>query len=211
VTTCPCAGLPESVRLHLWRAPLWDKDSYKTNFLEFKRSRGLPLSPVEVPQPAREAWAGKSDLSVDIPGITEWRAALALAVEEGFPEARDDGLPVSEPDGTLREEKGWVFEQLQDAVEGGEAAYLQMLQAYMHGDASVVEPEWQPLCAEMLRVAAQLESIPGNQSGAAEAAPSVGSQWSAVASKHWCPWLLPKQLRANVAGRILAVSTAVSF
>ena len=160
-----CAELPEAVEMKLWRAPMFEVSKYALNYDNFCSVRGRPLSPMPPLRPCEASWtAGSVGVSQgSIPTEKDWQVACSAVVKQGFPDAEE--APVTEADPTLVEEKGWVFDELSSLVKGGEAAYLQLLQAYLRNEKADSASGLQPQSLDMLRVAEKLDNIPGNQHG----------------------------------------------
>ena len=167
LSTALVAELPETVEMKLWRAPLFEVSKYATNYDNFCRVRGRPLSPLPPLRPTETTWTPAMVGVAEgvIPSAEAWQAAAATVVKQGFP-ASEEEVPVTEADPTLAQEKGWVFDELESLVKGGEAAYLQLLQSYLRNEKADSSSGVQPQSLDMLRVAEKLNNIPGNQHGA---------------------------------------------
>lgn len=187
ITIWLSAELPEAVEVKLWRAPMFEVSKYAQNYDDFCRVRGSPLSPLPPLRPCEASWTpGAVGVAPGgIPTAEEWQNSLAAVVEKGFPASED--APVAEPDCTLAEEKGWVFEELKGIVKGGEVAYLELLQSYVRGEKAPSSSGLQPQSLDMLRVAEQLDNIPGNEYGVA-ALKLVTTCQSLVLQIECCSW-----------------------
>lgn len=151
--------------MKLWRAPLYEVSKYSTNYESFKNVRGSYLSPLPPVRPCEFPWSPEAAgvTYTPVPTADEWEDALKSVVKDGFPSS--EAAPVSAADSTLAEEKGWVFEALESIMQGGEAAYLQLLESYMSREKAPSSSGLQPQSIDMLRVAEELDNVPGNQYG----------------------------------------------
>lgn len=162
----PAAGLPASASVKVWRAPIWEPTAYATNFDTFRGRRAAPKQPLPQVTPCDDCVPIPAGIDPGaIPAADEWHAALRDAAAEGFAGTPVAGTPVSEPDARLRAEKGGHWEGLQDLLEGGEAAFVALLGAYLAGAPLPRAEPQHALSVRMLQAAAELEQVPGNASG----------------------------------------------
>eukprot|EP00892_Ulva_mutabilis_P007297 jgi/Ulvmu1/493/UM001_0501.1 len=160
-------GLPASASIKLWRAPIWEPTAYATNYNTFRSRRSSALKPLAAAGPCEDCTSLPASVDPgDVPAAADWHADLRAAATQRFAdETPIDAIPVSEPDTRLRQEKGRLWQELQDLLEGGEAAFVAMLGAYLRGEPLPRSAPQHELSVRMLKTAGQLEQIPGNTSG----------------------------------------------
>ena len=153
------------MKLSTWRTPIWEAAKYtEPNFFSFRKRRGSPAATLGAPAP-QSSQPALSVLVGELPDATTWRASLEAEIAPRFNSgisgngaAVQDVVGVTQPDRDFAREKGWVYDRLEEVVQGGESAYQRALRAYIKGDGGGI--------AGLKATVAELEKEPGNESGA---------------------------------------------
>ncbi|CAD7701138.1 unnamed protein product [Ostreobium quekettii] len=135
----------EGVRLQLWKAPIWEDESYVDDFAEFQKGRGMALEPL--PRPSALPEVSPAIESGDLPDVTELRRLLDAptssvvqqAVNKGFDPLARDCSPLwlqfaaeltSSPDSALQAIREYLVGQQRGGPTNGKST-LQELIAYV--------------------------------------------------------------------------------